>query len=1333
MASVRQLQGESAAIAGVRDQVERLLRSTAGPGRRLPPILILGETGTGKGLLAGAIHRGSARATGPFVDVNCAAIPDTLLEAELFGFERGAFTDARQAKPGLFQAASGGTLFLDEVGLMPVGLQSKLLKAIEERSVRRLGSTRSEPVDVSVIAATSEDLPAAVQAGRFRTDLYHRLAVVTLVLPPLRRRGTDVLSLAEHFLARVCEDYGLSKALGDDARQALLAYDWPGNVRELANVLERAALLTDDGVLTAEHLRLRSRETAAAGHPEHRGAEDADSEEERRHLLEVLGETAWNFTRAAVRLGIPRNTLRYRIERLGLSQDPSPARRRGGRPPKARTPSPPVTPPPTPPEREPRRVTLLEASLAGDDHGGLWDRALEAIADKVRSFGGRVQEVTSTGLLALFGVEPEEDAPHRAAHAAIALQKLAARARADDPRRPGLTIGLHTASLALAGGGHAPDVGGAELGDARRTVRALLDAAGPGSIVASAATARFVATRFDVASFDAVVGTPAVRIVRHADSGRTRFVGRERELRLLTERFELADAGDGQVVLVVGEAGIGKSRLLHEFRRRLGSRATWVEGHALAFAQSTAFSAVIDMVRRVFRIDDADPESVVIEKIEGSVGRLAPDVESVRPIIRYLLSVDPADPVVASMDPKQRHAAIISATHLLVERGAALRTHVIALEDIHWADAGTEDWLARLADSVAAKRVLVLATARPGYRASFGGRSFHTGLALSTLSGAETVQIARSLVGTDELPADVQALVVEKAEGNPFFVEELMCSLQELAVVPQGGDRPTLGARVDTTAVPDTIEEVILARIHRLDPSLRRLLGIAAVIGKNVPFALLRALTAMPEDTLAADLRRLLAAEFLLETRMYPELEHTFKHALTHDVAYAAVRTEERRVLHARIVAAITGLYRERLHEHVERLAHHAQRGELWPQAVEYCRQAGAKAFDRSANREAVAFWEHALAAIAHLPEHEGVEPAIDVRLALRSALLQLGEIRRIAGYLREAEALAIAAADDRRLAWARTYITITHLFAGEPRAAVAVGEQAVALADAAGDVGLRATARTPLAHAYREVGDYRHAIGLFDQAIGALTGDLVRQRLGQGMPPALYARSMAALCHADLGEFAEAQRLAGESETLAQTLDLPFGLALARIARAYVHLLEDRLEDAGDMIASALDVIERRDVPLWSSWAAAVRGYALARSGAVAEGIVGLEQALEEAAALPFLFAHSQWSTWLAHAQGLAGHPGEARRLADNALQTTRERAERGYEAWALWVKAEVTSEPEPVREAMAIAAELGMRPLAARCHLTLAAFHERAGDLPRARAHVAQAAEAGAHPPRD
>lgn len=245
------------------------------------------------------------------------------------GFERGAFTDARQAKAGLFQTAHQGTLFLDEVGLLPEPLQGKLLSVLEERSVRRLGSTRSEPVDVWVLAATSADLEAETRARRFREDLYHRLAVVTLQLPPLRERGRDILLLAGHFLARACADYRLPpKTLVSDARAALLAYPWPGNIRELAKVMERVALLSDATEVTAEILGLSGPAPAVDGAPVEAPVmvplEEAVGSAEQEHLLEALRQTNWNISRAAARLGISRNTLRYRIEKYGLRPGASP-------------------------------------------------------------------------------------------------------------------------------------------------------------------------------------------------------------------------------------------------------------------------------------------------------------------------------------------------------------------------------------------------------------------------------------------------------------------------------------------------------------------------------------------------------------------------------------------------------------------------------------------------------------------------------------------------------------------------------------------------------------------------------------------------------------------------------------------------------------------------------------------------------------------------------------------------------------------------------------------------------------------------------------------------
>src|SRR5882762_2354728 len=299
MKHLAELLGESPGIEAIRDRIKRLVARQQ-DARRLPPVLIEGETGTGKGLLARLIHRAGPRPDGPFVDVNCAAIPETLLEAEMFGFERGAFTDARRAKPGLLQTAHRGTIFLDEVGLLSDGLQAKLLKVLEERTVRRLGSTRDEPIDVWILTATNEDLKTAIQGRRFREDLYHRLAVLTLLLPPLRERGEDVLMLAAHYLGRACADYGVSaKTLAPDAQAALRAYGWPGNVRELANLMERVTLLSSDPAVTAETLGLTAVTPAKAPMTAAPSGGSASSLDDavRDRVIDVLAQTGWNISR----------------------------------------------------------------------------------------------------------------------------------------------------------------------------------------------------------------------------------------------------------------------------------------------------------------------------------------------------------------------------------------------------------------------------------------------------------------------------------------------------------------------------------------------------------------------------------------------------------------------------------------------------------------------------------------------------------------------------------------------------------------------------------------------------------------------------------------------------------------------------------------------------------------------------------------------------------------------------------------------------------------------------------------------------------------------------
>jgi DNA-binding NtrC family response regulator len=326
--------GRSPAMLAVMDQVRQVAALD-----QTPPVLITGETGTGKGLIARTLHTSGARAGKPFIDVNCTALPANLMEAELFGYERGAFTDAKESKIGLFEAAEGGFIFLDEVGDLELSLQGKLLRAIEDRMVRRVGGIRDRRIDVRILAATNRDLEREVQQNHFRGDLYFRLAVILLHLPPLRERGEDAVMLAEHFLQRFSAKYGKDvRRIDARARDVLLSYPWPGNVRELSHVIERAVLWSRDSTLNVDHLSITAPmrvepdggagSTSLVEQPLAQGNGPAAqsqlpdgidlSQWERSMIEQAMREAGGNQTKAAQRLGITRDTLRYRLKKFGI-------------------------------------------------------------------------------------------------------------------------------------------------------------------------------------------------------------------------------------------------------------------------------------------------------------------------------------------------------------------------------------------------------------------------------------------------------------------------------------------------------------------------------------------------------------------------------------------------------------------------------------------------------------------------------------------------------------------------------------------------------------------------------------------------------------------------------------------------------------------------------------------------------------------------------------------------------------------------------------------------------------------------------------------------------
>jgi DNA-binding NtrC family response regulator len=478
------LVGNAPALQALRAQIRHLAAFDTVGSAFVPTLLLQGETGTGKGLLARVMHDSGPRAQGPFIDVNCAAIPETLLEVELFGFEAGTFTDAKRAKPGLLESASQGTLFLDEIDALPVLLQAKLLSAIKEKRVRRLGAVESRQLDVKLIASTAAELSGCVAEGRFRADLYHRLAVVVLELPPLRERGEDMVLLAQHCLRQYAVAHGLPpKRLSQDAERWLQEYSWPGNVRELSHLMERVTLLCPEASVSASTLELlclpQRQPVAQPEAPPVRG--EVEPLDESARIRQALGQTGGNVVRAAHLLGISRGALRYRMRQYGIGRlrfplsAPVVGEETGG--------GVAASVPPIPTflhqsgggleiqyegegraaeswEQKPVAVLAIDVAWPedADPHPlpaepwrvtACWQ---QIIAEKVEGFGGLILQRSPSLLTAIFGIpQTLERLPQHAVQVALAIRHQRAEDKAPDgkPLGPAVRMAVHVGQVLM--------------------------------------------------------------------------------------------------------------------------------------------------------------------------------------------------------------------------------------------------------------------------------------------------------------------------------------------------------------------------------------------------------------------------------------------------------------------------------------------------------------------------------------------------------------------------------------------------------------------------------------------------------------------------------------------------------------------------------------------------------------------------------------------------------------------------------------------------------------------------------------------------------------------
>jgi len=833
-----------------------------------------------------------------------------------------------------------------------------------------------------------------------------------------------------------------------------------------------------------------------------------------------------------------------------------------------------------------------------------------------------------------------------------------------------------------------------------------------------------------------LTGVSAVRSRLHASAARglTRFVGRDAELEQLRRAQDQAAAGHGQIVAVVGEPGVGKSRLFHQFTRSHRTQA-WLllEAGSVSYGKAASYLPVIDLLRSYFKIHDRDSHRDIREKVTGKLLALDRALEPTLGALLALLDVPGDDAQWQPLDPSQRRQRTLEAVKRLLLRESQVQPLIVVFEDLHWIDSETQALLESLTDSLPTARLLLLVNYRPEYQHGWGGKTYYRQLRIDPLLPDSADELLDALLGTDPRLAPLKRLLTERTGGNPFFLEESVRALVESEALEGERGAYRITHPVEAIQVPATVQAILAARIDRLPPDEKNLLQSASVIGTDVPLALLQAITGLPAEALWRSLATLQAAEFLYEARLFPDLEYTFKHALTHEVAYGSLLHDRRRTLHTQIAETIERLYVDRLGEQIERLAHHAFKAERWPEAAEYLRQAGIKAAARSANREAAVHFDEALSALAHLPStRETRERAVDLRLGLRNALHAMGEFRRTLTPLREAEALAEVLEDQPRLGRVCACLSQYYRLVDDLDQAVAFARRALDLGEAHHDFVLQIVANVSLGQSYHARGDFHLALDALRVNVASLREDQRLERFGQVYVPASFCRAWMARCLAELGEFGEARAKGEEAVQIAEEAAHPFSLTTACYALGVLRVLQGDLSEALPVLKRAFTLCEDWGFRSWMPPIASSLGTAHVLAGDHAAGLALLERAVDQAQGMALMGRQSLRLTRLGEAYLLADRTGAAMDTAVAALAAAREHKERAAGAWALRLLGDVMRESTPLdapgagaryEQARVLAEELNMRPLVAHCHLGLGTLDRRTGRRESAREHFAVA----------
>jgi len=897
----------------------------------------------------------------------------------------------------------------------------------------------------------------------------------------------------------------------------------------------------------------------------------------------------------------------------------------------------------TPPDGERKTVTALFADIKGsmdlmedldpEAARAVVDPALKLMIDAVHRYDGYIVQSTGDGIFALFGAPiAHEDHPQRALHAALRLQEEMRRYAAGLREAGNLPIearvGVNTGEVVVrsirTADSHTEYT---PIGHSTSLAARMQALAPTGSIATTDHTRKLCEGYFafkplgptrikgvsgPVKVFE-VIGPGALRtrLQLSIQRGLSRFVGRQAEMEVIKRALEQTIAGRGQIVAAFGEAGVGKSRLLHEFKAIARSGCLILETFSVSHGKASAYLPLIDLLKNYFQFSPNDDLRRRREKIAGKVLVLDRGLEDTLPYLYGLMGVVEGDDPLARMDPRIRQQRTLAGIKRILLRESLNQPLIAVFEDLHWIDAETQAFLNVLADSIGSARVLLLVNYRPEYRHEWGSKACYTQLRLDPLGAESAAQMLAALLGDSQELAALKQFIIEKTEGNPFFMEEMVQALFEEGVLARNG-AVRLTKPAATVRVPPTVQGILTARIDRLPPREKELLQTLAVIGREFPLGLIEKIAATPPDELQAMLSNLQLAEFIYEQPAAPEVEYIFKHALTQEVAYNSVLIERRKSLHERIAMALETLFADRLEDHLADLAHHYGRSGNLRKAIEYKRLAASQATQRSSYGEAVELVNGALEMLAGLPEsgeRDYAELLLQVNLGaslMASKGFSSGELERAcvrAGELARRLNNPIMLVAVLNGLWAFNFTR------GNIKSALEIASELMTLATQLNDPGIAKDAHRAIGSALEFAGELIKAREHLQCAIAI--GNVPRAR---GMsdrfgpdPDVLCLTALASVLYS-LGYPDQALKRAYEAMGAVDLNSDPFSVAMAMVFAAQAHCLRGETAKGVELGREVVALCEEHGYPFWLSMGRRILGWALALQGQVKQGIELME-----------------------------------------------------------------------------------------------------------------------------